>query len=155
MAVFRNRPDPFYRGKLRVHIVGYRPSITRETMWFAISDGVNVYYDRFYIEHGFKDLKGRFNLHRAMIRSTRILERLIALIFIAYILTLIAGSFIRESGFISKRYANRYSAVSVFFRLSHRVPPDKRQVLLDGILSFFQNLETINHSHYVQFHVRR
>ncbi len=57
-------------------------------MWFAISDGVNVYYKRFYIEHGFKDLKGRFNLHRAMIRSTRILERLIALIFIAYILTL-------------------------------------------------------------------
>ncbi len=40
---------------------------------------MNVYYERFYIEHGFKDLKGRFNLHRAMIGSTRILERLIAL----------------------------------------------------------------------------
>ncbi len=158
MEIYENA---LYRGKLRVHIVGYRPSITRETMWFAISDGVDVhsavdvYYKRFYIEHGFKDLKGRFNLHRAIIRSTRILERLIALIFIAYILSLVAGSFIRESGFISKRYANKYSAVSVFFRLSHRVPPDKRQVLLDGILSFFQNLATINHSHYVQFHVRR
>ncbi len=152
MEIYENA---LYRGKLRVHIVGYRPSITRETMWFAISDGVNVYYKRFYIEHGFKDLKGRFNLHRAMIRSTRILERLIALIFIAYILTLVAGSFIRESGFISKRYTNRYSAVSVFFRLSHRVPPDKLRVLLNGILSFFQNLASFNHSHYVQFHVRR
>ncbi len=124
-------------------------------MWFVISDGVDVYYKRFYIEHGFKDLKFRFNFHMAMVRSIRILERLIAFIFIAYILTLVAGSFIRESGFISKRYANRYSAVSVFFRLSHRVPPDKRRVLLDGILSFFQNPATINHSHYVQFHVRR
>ncbi len=37
-------------------------------MWFAISDGVDVYYKRFYIEHGFKDLKGRFNLHRAIIQ---------------------------------------------------------------------------------------
>ncbi len=99
MEIYENA---LYRGKLRVHIVGYRPSITRETMWFAISDGVDVYYKRFYIEHGFKDLKGRFNLHRAMIRSTRILEKLIALIFIAYILTLVAGSFIRESGFIKR-----------------------------------------------------
>ncbi len=68
-----------YRGKLRVHIVGYRPSITLETMWFVISDGVDVYYKRFYIEHGFKDLKFRFNFHMAMVRSIRILERLIAL----------------------------------------------------------------------------
>ena len=65
MEIYENA---LYRGKLRVHIVGYRPSITRETMWFAISDGVDVYYERFYIEHGFKDLKGRFNLHRVMIQ---------------------------------------------------------------------------------------
>jgi hypothetical protein len=158
MEIYRSA---LYVGKLRVHIVGYRPSITRETMWFAVSDGVDVhsavdvYYERFYIEHGFKDLKSRFNLHRAMIRSVRILERLIALILIAYILALVAGSFIREKGFIPKRYASRYSSVSVFYRFSHWVPPDKRQLLLQSILSFFQNLPSFNNPHDVQFHVRK
>ncbi len=56
-------------GEIRVHIAGYRRSFAKETIWFAVSDGVNLTsYVRAY-------LKSRFHLHRVLFRNVHILER--------------------------------------------------------------------------------
>ncbi|GEM_PF-5403115 len=149
--------NALYGGKVRVHIVGYRRSAVEETIWLALSDGVNinssvkVYLKRFHVENAFRDLKSGFMLEKVMLRDVRILQRFLALLFMAYIISFMAGVLMRERFFSSSGRYGRFGPLFLFFNFFRLLPLRDRTLPLSLLPEQFHG----PHLDGVQFFVRR
>lgn len=118
----------FYKGKVFVNVIGTWQQGFSEPMWIMTSvkaeAGQAIYLERMKIEQTFCDLKSLLNLHKLMNKRRILLEKMIALILIAYAVILFIGEALRAKMFSEGSRKNKlYSGPFVFLKLKPTILP--------------------------------
>jgi hypothetical protein len=131
----------FYKGKVFVNVIGIWQTGFSEPMWIMTNlkaeDGLAFYFQRMKIEETFRDLKNLLNFHKLMNKHRSLMEKMVALILIAYAIVLIVGETLRAQLFpLGSRKNKLYSGSFVFLKLK----PDLSPPILLQARTTFSNL---------------
>jgi hypothetical protein len=131
----------FYKGRVFVNVIGVWQKGFTEPMWIMTNlkaeDGLAIYQQRMKIEEAFRDLKSLLNFHKLMHKRRSLMEKMIALVLIAYAIALILGETLRAHLFPpGSRKCSLYSGLFVLIKLKSALSPP----LLSQALSAFSQL---------------
>jgi hypothetical protein len=131
----------FYKGKVFVNVIGVWQKGFSEPMWIMTNldanKGLAFYDQRMKIEETFRDLKNLLNFHKLMNKRRVLMEKMVALILIAYAIILVVGEALRAQLFPEGcRKYKLYSGSFVFLKLK----PDLSPPLLTQAYSAFSLL---------------
>ena len=111
-----------YRGKVKVNLAGEWARGMREPLWVITNlqpeAALIIYKARMKIEQAFKDLKSLLRWDKIMNKTRRNMERMTAIVFLAYAIALLIGEDIRERIYQGKK-SKLYSGL--FILLKHRI----------------------------------
>jgi len=118
----------FYKGKVCVNVIGTRKKGFSDSMWvmtnMSATIGLTYYLERMKIEEAFRDLKSLLNFHKLMNKHRSQMEKMVALLLIAYALALILGEALREHLFAPDcRKHQLYSGPFIFLKLKPELSP--------------------------------
>jgi hypothetical protein len=130
----------FYKGKVFVNVIGVWQKGFSDPMWIMTNldakTGLAIYYERMKIEETFRDLKSLLNFHKLMNKRRRLMEKMVALILIAYTIVLIVGESLRAQLFPDGCRKNKlFSGPFIFLKLKPDLAPP---VLSQARLAFSQ-----------------
>lgn len=93
----------FYKGKVFVNVIGVWRKGFADPIWIMTNldakAGLAIYEQRMKIEEMFRDLKTLLTFHKLMNKSRTLMEKMVALILIAYAVILILGEILRKQLF--------------------------------------------------------
>jgi len=96
-VVYRNI---FYKGKVRINVIGYWHKGYAEPLWVMTNLkaelGGQIYFARMKIEETFRDLKSLLGLGKVMNQQQAKMEQLVALVLLAYTLGVLVGEELRD-----------------------------------------------------------
>lgn len=96
-VVYRNL---FYKGKVRVNVIGYWQAGYAEPLWVMTNlkaeVGGQIYFARMKIEETFRDLKSLLGLAKVMNQHQAKMEQMVALVMLAYTLGVLVGEELRD-----------------------------------------------------------
>ncbi len=121
----------YYQGQVPINVIGdWRPGFGGP-LWIMTSlepeAGLKVYQARVKIGEGLKDLKSLLHLDKVMNKSQLFMEKMIAMLLIAYAVGLLVGAAIRDQLFAatkdkrSARLRQRYSELFVLLKQQIRL----------------------------------
>lgn len=118
----------FYKGKVFVNVIGIWQNGFSNPMWIMTNlnaeNGLAIYFQRMKIEETFRDLKSLLNFHKLMNKRRSLMEKMVALILIAYTIALILGETFRSHSFPEEcRKYKIYSGLFIFIKLKPVFPP--------------------------------
>jgi hypothetical protein len=105
----------------QVNVIGVWKEGFSTPMWIMTNlnamVGLAYYYERMKIEEAFRDLKSLLNFHKLMNKRRSLMEKIVALLLIAYTLPLILGEAIRAELFPKEcRKHKLYSGPFIFLK---------------------------------------
>ena len=116
-----------YRGRVAVNLIGVWHKGFKRPLWIMTNldpqVGLQIYRARMKIDESFKDLKSLLRLDKIMNKSQQLMEKMVALLLIAYTIGLLVGESLRD-----KMYGHSPSAPS-----SSQLPTGKRWNLYSGL----------------------
>ncbi len=155
--------DVLYAGKIPVHVCGWWKRGLREPVWLVTNiepeQALRLYPKRMKIEQSFRDEKSRLGVHRLMSQSREQMERLVALVLIAYAIGVWIGEALRDRLFgppdeagteAQRRKWHRYSGLFLWQWRGLRMHAGEIRDLLRQVLPSFRELVQPN----VRTHVR-
>jgi hypothetical protein len=90
----------YYKGKIKVNVAGKWDKGFKEAIWIITSldpeEGLLIYEERVKIEESFRDLKRLLNLEKIMSKKRENMEKVIALVLMAYAIGLLVGEALRD-----------------------------------------------------------
>ena len=87
-------------------------------------EGLAFYLQRMKIEQAFRDLKSLLNFHKLMNKRRTLMEKMVALLLIAYTIALILGETMRAAFFPATSPKNKlYSGLFIFIKLKVDLSP--------------------------------
>ena len=111
-----------YKGKIKVNLAGEWKKGFREPLWVITNlqpeAALTIYKARMKIEQAFRDLKSLLRWDKIMNKTRRNMERMTAIVLLAYAIALLIGEDIRERIYRGKK-SKLYSGL--FILLKHRV----------------------------------
>ena len=118
----------FYKGKVFVNVIGFWRKGFSQPLWVMTNikaeDGLAIYFQRMKIEEAFRDLKSLLNFHKLMNKRRVLMEKMVALLLIAYAITLILGETLRHCLFPEGgRKQQIYSGPFIFLKLKPNISP--------------------------------
>ena len=118
----------FYKGKVFVNVIGFWRKGFSHPLWVMTNlkaeDGLAIYFQRMKIEEAFRDLKSLLNFHKLMNKRQVLMEKMAALILLAYAITLILGETLRQRLFpAGSRKHQIYSGPFIFLKLKPDISP--------------------------------
>ena len=118
----------FYKGKVFVNVIGVWQKGFSKPMWIMTNlnaeDGLSIYLQRMKIEEAFRDLKSLLNFHKLMNKRRTLMEKMVALVLIAYAIALVLGETLRNQLFPEgSRKQKIYSGPFIFLKLNHDLSP--------------------------------
>jgi hypothetical protein len=130
----------FYKGKVFVNVIGVWRKGFSNPMWVMTNldaeDGLAIYLQRMKIEQAFRDLKSLLNFDKLMNKRRSLMEKIVALLLIAYSIALILGETLRNQLFPEgTRKQKIYSGPFLFLKLKPDLSP---QTLSLGRTAFSQ-----------------
>ena len=130
----------FYKGKVFVNVIGVWQKGFSEPMWIMTNlkaeDGLAIYFQRMKIEETFRDLKSLLNFHKLMNKRRILMEKMVALILIAYAIVLVVGETLRAQLFPDGCRKNKlFSGPFIFLKLKPDLAPP---ILSQARLAFSQ-----------------
>ena len=128
----RMLPKVFYKGKVFVNLIGVWREGFSEPMWIMTNldakAGLAIYDERMKIGETFRDLKSLLNFHKLMNKRLTLMEKMVALILIAYAIVRIVGESLRAELFPDGCRKNKlFSGSFIFLKLT---PPVLSQARL-------------------------
>jgi len=110
-----------------VNVIGVWQKGFSEPMWIMTNlkaeDGLALYEKRMKIEETFRDLKSLLNFHKLMNKRRTLMEKMVALILIAYAIILILGEILRARLFPEGcRKYKLFSGPFIFLKLKPDIP---------------------------------
>lgn len=135
----------FYKGKVFVNVVGIWQPGFAEPMWLMTNlkaeDGLAIYLQRMKIEEAFRDMKNLLGLQKLMNKHQDQMEKMIALLLIAFVISLWLGEVIRAGLFPlgSPKHA-LYSGVFVLLKLKLNISPQQFSLFSSQALVSFSSL---------------
>jgi len=117
----------FYKGKVFVNVIGFWRKGFSQSLWVMTNlkaeDGLAIYFQRMKIEEAFHDLKSLLNFHKLMNKRRVLMGKMVALLLIAYAITLILGETLRQHLFPDGgRKQQIYSGPFIFLKLKPTSP---------------------------------
>lgn len=117
-----------YKGKVQVNLVGVWKKGFSSPMWIMTNMdamiGLAYYLQRMKIEQAFRDLKSLLNFHKLMNKHRTLMEKMAALLLIAYAIALILGETLRNSLFPEgSRKLSFYSGPFILIKLRPALSP--------------------------------
>ncbi len=117
-----------YKGKVQVNLIGVWKEGCSTPMWIMTNlnamVGLANYLERMKIEEAFRDLKNLFNFEKLMNKRRNLMEKMVALVLIAYTLALILGEALRSESFPTQsRKHKQYSGPFIFLALKLVLSP--------------------------------
>ncbi len=119
--------DVLYQGTIPVHVCGWWKRGYAEPVWLVTNlepeEALRLYPKRMKIEQSFRDAKSRLGLERLMSQRREQMERLVALVLLAYAIGLWVGEALRDQLFgppdeaaaeAKRRKWHRYSGLFVW-----------------------------------------
>jgi hypothetical protein len=118
----------FYKGKVFVNVIGFWREGFSKPLWvmtnLKVEDGLAIYFQRMKIEEAFRDLKSLLDFHKLMNKRRTLMEKMVALVLIAYAIALILGEALRLQMFSKENRKHRlYSGVFIFLKLKTDLSP--------------------------------
>ena len=118
----------FYKGKVCVNVIGVWKKGFSQPMWIMTDMeamvGLTYYLERMKIEEAFRDLKSLLNFQKLMNKHHCQMEKMVALLLIAYTLALILGEALRSELFPEdSRKHKLYSGPFIFLKLKPDLSP--------------------------------
>jgi hypothetical protein len=118
----------FYKGKVQVNVVGVWKKGFSNPMWIMTDMeamvGLAYYLQRMKIEEAFRDLKSLLNFQKLMNKRRTQMEKMVALLLIAYTIALIVGEALRTQLFPDdSRKHSIYSGPFIFIKLNPNLSP--------------------------------
>jgi hypothetical protein len=118
----------FYKGKVFVNVIGIWQKGFSEPMWIMTNlkaeEGMTIYLQRMKIEETFRDLKSLLNFHKLMNKRRSLMEKMVALVLIAYAVVLIVGETLRTQLFPESNRKNKiFSGPFIFLKLKPGLAP--------------------------------
>ena len=93
----------YYRGKVKVNLVGYWKAGLQEPLWVISSleceAALETYRARMKIEESFRDTKDLLGLDKVMNKSRENMEKMVALLLIAYAIGVLVGEQLRDAAY--------------------------------------------------------
>jgi hypothetical protein len=90
----------YYRGQVLVNVIGTWEKGFRKPLWvmtnLSSEKGLEIYQARMKIEESFRDLKSLLHLDKIMNKTQENMEKMVALMLIAYAIGLLVGESIRD-----------------------------------------------------------
>jgi hypothetical protein len=112
----------FYKGKVFVNVIGiWREGFSRP-LWvmsnLKAEDGLAIYLQRLKIEECFRDMKNLLGMDKLMNKRRSHMEKMVALLMIAYVIALWLGETLREALFPGDHRKHKlYSGLFVLLKL--------------------------------------
>jgi hypothetical protein len=118
----------FYKGKVFVNVIGVWQKGFSDPIWIMTNlkaeEGLAIYLKRMKIEQAFRDLKSLLNFHKLMNKRRNLMEKMVALILIAYAIILIVGETLRAQLFPEGCRKNKlFSGPFIFLKLKPDLAP--------------------------------
>jgi hypothetical protein len=90
-----------YKGKVTVNVIGVWKKGLSQPLWVMTdlepADGLQIYFQRMKIEESFRDLKNLLCLHKVMNKQQALMEKMVALVMLAFSIGLLSGEGIRDA----------------------------------------------------------
>lgn len=100
----------YYRGQVLVSVIGTWKKGFRKPLWvmtnLAPEEGLEIYRARMKIEESFRDLKSLLHLDKVVNKTQSNMEKMVALVLIAYAIGLLVGESIRDHQYGSSELAD-------------------------------------------------
>lgn len=117
-------PNVFYKGQVRVNLIAHWQANAHQPLWVMTNleprQGLHIYRQRMKIEVCFRDLKSLLGLDRLMNKHQDRMEKIIALLMLAYAICLLVGEAIRTELFGPGRTGKSLLFSGPFLLLKHR-----------------------------------
>lgn len=118
----------FYMGKVFMNVIGMWREGFSQPLWvmtdLSAEDGLNIYLQRMKIEESFRDMKSLLGLERLMNKRRDHMEKMVALLLIAYAIGLWLGETLRETLFPKDSPKKKlYSGLFVLLKLKFTLSP--------------------------------
>jgi hypothetical protein len=132
----------FYMGKVFVNVIGWWQAGLSEPMWVMTNlpaeQGLAIYLQRMKIEEAFRDMKSLLGLEKMMPKKRELMEKMVALMMIAYAVTLILGEAFRDHLFPeTSRKHKTFSGPFILLKLKLSLPMSEfRAICLQALKTF-------------------
>lgn len=137
----------FYKGEVFVNLVGIWRKGFSEPMWVMTNldaqKALTLYFQRMKIEESFRDMKRFFGLEKLMNKHRNQMEKMLALLLIAYTISLWLGETLRISIFPeNSRKHHLYSGIFIFLKLKLCLSPPQFSALSFQSCASFRSFVT-------------
>ena len=135
----------FYMGKVFVNVIGVWKQGFHSPLWIMTNleaeDGLEIYLQRMKLEESFRDMKSLLGLEKLMNKRRDHMEKMVALLLIAYAIALWLGETMRAALFpLGTRKHGLYSGLFVFLKLKLSLPYQQYLQISSQALSTFSAL---------------
>lgn len=134
-----------YKGQVQVNVIGCWEHGFAEPLWvmtdLAPEQALQLYQQRMKIEETFRDLKNMLGIHRAMNKSQKNMEQVMALAMVAYAIGLLLGEAARDHLYGGPNYQRKWKLYSgLFILLKVRLPSAVIRQARSNVLCTFKSL---------------
>ena len=135
----------FYMGKVFVNVIGVWGEGFSKPLWVMTNldaeQGLAIYLQRMKIEESFRDMKNLLGLEKLMNKRRDYMEKMVALLLIAYAIGLWLGETLRSALFPEGTRKHKiYSGLFVLLKLKLTMPRQDFLPISSSALSSFTNL---------------
>ncbi len=137
----------FYMGQVFVNVIGQWKEGLREPLWVMTNlpaeEGLSIYLQRMKIDECFRDLKNLLGLDKMMHKKRHLMEKMVALVLIAYAIGLILGEALRSHLFPQTHRKHKiYSGLFVLLKLNLLLPYHEFKLVVLQALQTFASITT-------------
>ncbi|MFN3468043.1 MAG: transposase, partial [Candidatus Brocadiales bacterium] len=132
------RKGVYYKGRQEVNLVGQWGRGFAEPLWLITTlepeEALKKYPMRMKVEECFRDLKDKLGMGQVMSKKRENMEKMVALLMIAYALAVLIGEEVRER--LSYHTKELYSGIHILLRQRLPFIPGLVQGVINNVLSF-------------------
>ncbi len=93
----------YYKGRVLINVIGVWKKGLSEPLWvmtdMKAEAGLNIYFQRMKIDESFRDLKNLLHLDKLMNKKSDQMEKMVALVMLAYSIGVLTGEGVRDAAF--------------------------------------------------------
>ena len=134
----------YYKGKVKVNLAGKWEKEFKEPIWvigsLKPSELLRVYGVRGKIDESFRDMKNLLNLDKIMNKKQVNMEKMVALVALAYTIGFLIGEQIRDRVYSGSKKRKLYSGLFILLKRKIRLAREAFAQVLDSAYTLFRRI---------------
>ncbi len=134
----------YYKGKVKVNLAAKWERGFHEPVWIITrldpSEGLDIYFGRMKIEEMFRDLKNLLDLEKIMNKKRINMEKMVALVLLAYAIGFLIGEMLRDAIYKGSRKWYLYSGLFVLLKRKISISKENLAQCIYSALNIFSKI---------------